>query len=282
MKRRSIVLMLATTLLTGALSAGTAEAAGQNQERAAGVAGQAQAYVQSQATALDTIQERGVLRVGTTGDYKPLSYYNKDTNQYEGIEIDLANSLGQALGVQVEFVPTTWPTLMEDTLNGKFDVAMSGFTKTAARQRVAYLSDGYITFGKTALMRKSDAGKYTSLEAMNRPEVRVGVNPGGTNEKFVRQYLPNATVTVHDKNAEIPGLVADGTFDIMITDSLEAIRYSHENEVLGTPLLENLFTKNQFGVLMKRDEALLHFVNAWLAQQELEGNIDKVEQAHLK
>lgn len=33
---------------------------------------------------------------------------------------------------------------------------------------------------------------------------------------------------------------------------------------------------------MKRDEALFHFVNAWLAQQELEGNIDKVEQAHLK
>lgn len=282
MKRWSMVLMLATTLLTGAVSPGTAEAAGQNQGSATAVTGQAQVYVQPQASALDTIQERGVLRVGTTGDYKPLSYYNKDTNQYEGIEIDLANSLAQALGVQVEFVPTTWPTLMEDTLNDKFDVAMSGITKTAARQRVAYLSDGYITFGKTALMRKADAGKYPSLEAMNRPEVRVGVNPGGTNEKFVRQYLPNATVTVHDKNAEIPGLVADGTFDIMITDSLEAIRYSHENEVLGTPLLDNLFTKNQFGVLMKRDEALLHFVNAWLAQQELEGNIDKVEQAHLK
>lgn len=264
MKRWGVALMLAATLLTGVFSAG-----------AAGTSSAAQV------SALDTIQERGVIRVGTTGDYKPLSYYNKDTNSYEGIEIDLANSLAQALGVKVEFVPTTWPTLMEDTLNGKFDVAMSGITKTAARQRVAYLSDGYITFGKTALMRKADAAKYTSLDAMNRPEVRVGVNPGGTNEKFVRQYLPNATVTVHDKNAEIPGLVANGTFDIMITDSLEAIRYSHENEVLGTPLLDNLFTKNQFGVLMKRDEALLNFVNAWLAQQELEGNIDRIEQAHL-
>lgn len=236
----------------------------------------------SDVTALDTIQQRGVLRVGTTGDYKPLSYFNRDIQQYEGIEIDLAKSLADAMGVKVEFVKTTWPTLMKDMMDGKFDVAMSGITRTYARQRVAYLSDGYLTFGKTALMRISDVAKYKTLADMNRPEVRVGVNPGGTNEKFVRQYLPQATIIVHQQNAEIPGLVGEGKFDIMITDSLEAIRYSKENSKLAAPLLQNLFTKNQFGVLMHRDEALLHFVNMWLAQQHLEGKIEQIEAAHLK
>lgn len=236
----------------------------------------------SYAAALDDIQQKGVLRVGMTGDYKPLSYLNKDTGKYEGIEVDLANSLAEALGVKVEFVATSWPTLLQDVLEGKFDVAMSGITRTYARERVAYLSKGYITFGKTALMRKGDSKKYPSLDAMNKPEVKVGVNPGGTNEKFVRQFLPKATIIVHDKNAEIPGLVAEGKFDIMITDSLEAIRYSKENAKLSAPLLDKLFTKNQFGVLMKRDEPLLHFVNLWLEQQMLEGNIDKIEKAHLQ
>ncbi len=234
------------------------------------------------ASALDAIQQRGVLRVGMTGDYKPMAYFNKDTGKYEGIEVDLANSLADALGVKLEIVKTSWPTLLQDTLDGKFDVAMSGITRTYAREKVAYMSDGYITFGKTVLMRKEDISKYPTLESMNNPSVRVGVNPGGTNEKFAHKYLPNATLVVHAKNAEIPGLVANGTVDIMVTETLEAARYIHEDTKLAAPLIDKPFTKNQFGVLMKRDQPLLNFVNMWLAQQQLEGNVDAILKAHTK
>lgn len=234
----------------------------------------------AESTRLDKILADGVIKVGTTGDYKPLSFYNEKTAQYEGIEIDLAKSLAKSLGVKVEFVKTTWPTLLRDTIDNKFDIAMSGITRTYAREQKVFMSEGYITFGKTALLRKEDIKKYPTLEALNNPKVRVGVNPGGTNEKFVRQYLPNATITVHNKNAEIPGLVAQGTFDVMITDSLEAIRYSHENAKLG--YMNNLFTKNQFGIMMPRDQVLLNYVNFWLQQQKLEGNIDSIEANHMK
>lgn len=229
---------------------------------------------------LDSIVADGVIKVGTTGDYKPLSYYNENTKQYEGIEIDLANSLAKSLGVRVEFVKTTWPTLMQDTLDGKFDVAMSGITRTYARAQKVFMSEGYITFGKTAILRQTDLKKYPGLESLNTPSVRIGVNPGGTNEKFVRQYLPNATVIVHEKNAEIPGLVANGTFDAMITDSLEAIRYSNENSKLS--FMNTLFTENQFGVMMPRDQLLLNYVNFWLQQQKLEGNIDTIKMQHMQ
>lgn len=220
------------------------------------------------ASQLDTIVERGVLRVGTTGDYKPLSYYDAAQGQYEGIEIDMAKSLADSLGVKVEFVKTTWPTLTQDTLAGKFDVAMSGITKTYARQKVADQSDGYITFGKTALIKASDKDRYKNLESLNQSTVKVGVNPGGTNEKFVRQNLSNANIIVHEKNAEIPGLVANGTFDVMITDSLEAERYAKENPALT--YFPDYFTNNQFAVMMKRDRDLLNYVNMWLGQQKLE------------
>jgi len=42
---------------------------------------------------LDTVLEREVLRVGTTGDYKPFTYLNKETGAFEGIDIDMAKSL---------------------------------------------------------------------------------------------------------------------------------------------------------------------------------------------
>ena len=65
---------------------------------------------------LDEIRARGVLRVGTTGDYQPMSFLNEETGEYEGFDIELAKALAEALDVELEFVPTTWPTLMEDTL----------------------------------------------------------------------------------------------------------------------------------------------------------------------
>ena len=56
------------------------------------------------------------------------------------------------------------------------------------------MSEGYLKNGKTVLCRAEDADKYISLEAINHPEVRVMENPGGLNEKFARENLPDATL----------------------------------------------------------------------------------------
>lgn len=72
--------------------------------------------------------------VGTTGDYKPMSYLNRETGRYEGFDTEASELLAQSLGVQVKFIPTTWSTLTADTLAGKFDIAMCGITRTLARR----------------------------------------------------------------------------------------------------------------------------------------------------
>ncbi len=109
----------------------------------------------AQARSLDAIKADGKLLVGSTGDYKPMSYLNKETGKYEGFDAEMAASLAAYLGVKLEYVPTTWKTLQADTLTGKFDVAMCGITVTDARKAVMAMSDGYLTFGKTILVTKS-------------------------------------------------------------------------------------------------------------------------------
>lgn len=240
------------------------------------------AMAQESSSKLDDILARGYILVGTTGDFKPMSYYNTTTNTYEGFDIEAAQMLADSLGVKVEFVKTTWPTLMQDTLDGKFDIAMSGITRTFAREQKVDLSHGYIEFGKTALMRKTDIKKYPNLEAINKKGVRVGVNPGGTNEKFVRQYLTNTEIIVHQKNVEIPDMVASGQVDIMITDSMEAVRYTKDDARLAAPLLNNLFTKNKFGIMMKRgDQDFLNYVNMWMEEMELRGEFKRMEAKYI-
>jgi cyclohexadienyl dehydratase len=80
------------------------------------------------ASRLDDIIKRGTLRVGLTGDYLPFSSYDKETSKFRGFDVDIAESLGKALGVKVEYVHTAWPQLMKDFESDDFDIAMGGIS----------------------------------------------------------------------------------------------------------------------------------------------------------
>ncbi len=231
---------------------------------------------------IQRIKKEGVLRVGSTGDYQPLSFLDPDTGTYIGFDAALTEDLAKSLGVKVEYVPTSWPTLMEDTLAGKFDLAMCGITVTDARKEQALMSDGYLGNGKTVLCRAEDAEKYTSLEAINRPEVRVMENPGGLNEKFARENLPDAEILIHDVNAEIPGLVAEGEADVMITEILEAGYYCAKDARLAAPLINDPFTRGQLGVLLpKGSDALLEYVNTFIEKERESGRLDELAEQYI-
>lgn len=237
----------------------------------------------AQARSLKEIKSSGKLLVGTTGDYKPMSYLNKETGKYEGFDAEMAASLAKNLGVKLEYVPTTWKTLQDDTLSGKFDVAMCGITVTDARKKVMAMSDPYLTFGKTVLVTKSKAAQFKSLDDVNQPSVRVMYNPGGTNEKFAKESTPKAQLIMHEQNAEIPGLVGEGKADVMITETMEAVRYVKDNPKVAAPLVDKPFTENHFGVLMKQGEPdLLKAVNNWMAGIKADGTMAKWENEYIK
>jgi cyclohexadienyl dehydratase len=231
---------------------------------------------------LEAIRKSGVLKVGTAGDYQPMSYLDPETGTYVGFDAELAEDLASSLGVEIQYVETSWPTLMEDTLAGKFDLAICGITITDARKEQALMSEGYLENGKTVLCRAEDADVYTSLEAINRPEVRVMENPGGLNEKFARENLPDATLMIHDVNQEIPGLVASGEADVMITEVMEAGYYVGQDSRLAAPLIYKPFTKGQLGALMpKGSEDLLNYVNVFLKEEKDSGRIDELADKYI-
>jgi cyclohexadienyl dehydratase len=107
------------------------------------------------------------------------------------------------------------------------------------------MSEGYLANGKTILCRVSEAENYKSLADIDKPEMRVMVNPGGLNEKFANENLPHATIIVHQKNEEIPMLIAEGQADVMITEITEAPYYVQTDSRLAAPLLHEPFTHSE-------------------------------------
>lgn len=238
--------------------------------------------VVAQQPTIQRIQQRGVLLVGTTGDYRPLTYREAD-GTYWGFGIELADSLASRLGVTVQFVPTSWPTLTADVLAEPqlFDLAMGGITITDARCETMLMSDGYLANGKTILCRAEDTARFRSLEDIDRPEVRVMINPGGTNEVFAREHLTHATLIVHQQNEEIPTLIAEGEADVMITEITEAPWYVQDDPRLAAPLIEEPFTHGEIGVLMRRgQEDLLLFLNRVIAQMQSEGSLRRLREKY--
>ncbi len=204
---------------------------------------------------LDKIMESKVIRVGTPGDYRPFAI-KTEQGGYEGHDIDVIEAMAKQLGVKVEYVQTSWPNLLKDLFADKFDVAVGGITRTAARIAKVEMLPGYAPFGKVALVRKDEASKYKTVDDLNQASVKVIKNPGGTNELFVLENLKQANVSTHDKNAEIPGLIAEGKGDIMITETYEALHYSKADPRLAALFVDKPLTpKNYLGFMMPVDDA---------------------------
>ena len=203
---------------------------------------------------LDKIMETKVLRVGTPGDYRPFAI--KTDTGFSGHDIDLIETMAKELGVKVEYVQTSWPNLMKDLQSNQFDVAVGGITRNVNRIRLVEMLPGYAPFGKVALVRAADKARFTTADALNQPGVRVIKNPGGTNEAYVLANLKAAQVATHDKNAEIPGLIAEGKGDVMITETYEALHYAKADPRLHAAFIDAPLTpKNTLGFMLPTDDA---------------------------
>lgn len=233
-------------------------------------------------SSLEKIIAQGYLRVGTAGDYKPFTYLNPTTQTFEGIDIDMAHHLGKALGVEIRFVKTSWPTLMKDFLEGKYDIGMGGISINLDRQKKAFFSIPYLVDGKTPITRKENVAKFQTLADIDQPGVRVIVNPGGTNERFVRANIKKATIIVYNDNVTIFDQIVQGKADLMITDAIETILQQKLRPELAAVHPEAPFTYSEKGYLLPQEIVLKLWIDQWLHIALKDGTFRSVYDKWLK
>jgi cyclohexadienyl dehydratase len=177
-------------------------------------------------------------------------------------------------------VRTSWPSLLEDLAHGEFDLVIGGVSVTPARETEGAFSVPYAAGGKTLLARCADSRKYDSLAAVDRPKVRVIVNPGGTNEQYVRANLLQARIVVFPDNRKIFDEIAAGRADVMITDDVEAELQAHHHTGLCRTFPGTL-THSDKAILMPRDPELISAVNAWLQPAIAAGEPSRLLKSYL-
>jgi cyclohexadienyl dehydratase len=230
---------------------------------------------------LDAVQKSGVLRVCTPGDYRPFSLARSD-GSYEGLDVDLVQSMAKALGVKVEFVKAPWPQLM-DTFVDKCDIGVGGISVTLDRQKRAFFTEPYMVNGKAPITKCDNVRKFQSVADIDKPGVTVVENPGGSNERFARGAFKQAKIVIFNDNTKIFDELLNGNADVMISESVETIAQQKLHPGLCAVNPDKPLQYGEMAYLLPRGDAVFKaWVDQWLHLAKATGEYDRTLAAWLK
>ena len=170
---------------------------------------------------LDQILSSGELKVGTTGDWDPMTMKDPATNKYKGFDIDVMQELAKDMGVKITFVPTEWKTIVSGITAGRYDISTS-VTKTPKRAEVAGFTETYYKYGTVPLVLKKNSKKFSTWKSLNNKDVTIATTLGTSQEEKAKEFFPKSKL----KSVEAPARdfqeVLSGRADGNITSSTEA------------------------------------------------------------
>ena len=224
---------------------------------------------------LETIKKNGELRVGTTGDFDPMSMKDPATNEYKGFDIDVMNELAKDLGVKVKFVPAEWKTIVSGITSERYDISTS-VTKTPKRAEVAGFTDTYYKYGTVPLVLKKNLEKFSTWDSLNNSNVTIATTLGTSQEEKAKEFFPKSKLNSVEAPARDFQEVLAGRADGNITSSTEANKL-----VLKYPQLAIVpdGEKNPAFLAMmvpKGDNKWNSYVNDWIKKKKSSGFFTKL------
>ena len=224
---------------------------------------------------LQTIKKNGELRVGTTGDWDPMSMKDPATNKYKGFDIDVMRELAKDMGVKVKFVPAEWKTIVAGITADRYDISTS-VTKTPKRAEVAGFTETYYKYGTVPLVLKKNSKKFSTWKSLNNKDVTIATTLGTSQEEKAKEFFPKSKL----KSVEAPARdfqeVLAGRADGNITSSTEANKL-----VIKYPQLTivNDGEKNPAFLAMmvpKEDTVWNDYVSDWIEKKKNSGFFEKL------
>lgn len=223
------------------------------------------ATAQATQSVIETIQKEGVIRIGLSL-FVPWSMRDKNGDLI-GFELDVGRQLAEDMGVEAEFVPTSWDGIIPALIGGNFDVIISGMSVTPQRNLTVNFTDPYAYSG-LAILANTEMTKGMSLEDFNSPDVTFTGRRGATPSVVIAKVFPKAKLLQFDEDGAAAQEVLNGNAHATMASQPTPNREAARNPgVLSVPF-ENLYDPRGEGfAIRKGDVDALNFFNNWIAQQ---------------
>ncbi len=219
---------------------------------------------------LDVVKNSGVLKVGTTGDWDPMSMKDPATNKYKGFDIDVMNELAKDLGVKVKFVPAEWKTIVAGITANRYDISTS-VTKTPKRAEVAGFTSTYYKYGTVPLVLKKNLKKFPTWDSLNNKKVTIATTLGTSQEEKAKEFFPKSKLRSIEAPARDFQEVLAGRADGNITSSLEANKLIIKYPQLA--IVPDGGKNPAFLAMMvpKGDKIWNDYVSNWIKRKQISG-----------
>jgi cyclohexadienyl dehydratase len=229
-------------------------------------------------SALNEVLDSGMLKVGTTGDWDPLTTKDITTNGYKGFDIDIMTQLAEDMGVKVEFVPADWKTIVNGITSGKYHLTGSA-SVSPARAKAAGFSLSYFSVNTVPLILKKNADKYKDWDDLNKTEVIMAATLGTTQESQVKSFFPEATHHIVEAPARDFQEVLSGKADGNITSNIEATKLVNKYpQLMIVPVSKPKAPTPIAMLLPQQDQIWINYINTWITLQKSRGFFDELAQ----
>ena len=125
----------------------------------------------------------GKLLIGSDIAYAPLEFYQTGTETPDGLDVDLAKAIAEALGVDVEFINSGFDGIIEALNTDEFDAVMSAMTIDADRSKVVDFVP-YLNVGEGIVVPKGNPNDIAGLDGLCG--LTVAVQLGTVQEKGLK------------------------------------------------------------------------------------------------
>ncbi len=143
----------------------------------------------------DRVNRSNTIRCGYTL-YSVALYKDLKTGELKGIYKDVMDSLGEKLGLKIEWAEEVgWGQQIEGLNTGRYDMVCSPANITGPRARNADLTDT-LYFEPVWIWVRGDDKRFDNAgrAALNKPEIKVAAIDGEQSEAAAKFYLPKATL----------------------------------------------------------------------------------------
>lgn len=230
-----------------------------------------------QGSLLQEILETGILKVGTTGDFNPMSFKDPETDEYVGHDIELVTQLATDMGVAVEFVPTDWANLVSGVAAGKYHIT-TGASMNMGRAKTAGYTLPIVEVGTVPLMLRENEGKFTRWADINQAGTTVAVTLGTVFDEQARAFFPEADLKAVEAPARDFQEVLAGRADVSVTSNIEASQLIQTYPELMVVPVDAPRNANVIALLVpQNDQVLINYINVWITMKEKSGYFEELK-----
>ena len=166
---------------------------------------------------LQAVLAAKTLRVCIWPDYYGITYRNSKTQHLTGIDVDMAKALAKDLGVQLEFIDSSFAKLVDDVTQNQCDVAMFAIGITPGRQAKLRFTQPHLASDMFGITSKTNR-RIKSWADIDRAGSVVAVAKGTLHEPVMKDLLKNASLVVLDTPFAREQEVQSGRCDVFMTD----------------------------------------------------------------